>query len=400
MGSDETKALQQALTADEVAAANDLTRRWAESLPEIPGAFSGLGVWPLLSVLATGAIGATLSELLTAARLTPERAAAIPEALLTAVQDSPALRLAFGVWAGSRVTLDPEWIDGLPVDAVGSLTGDSAADKAALDAWVAHNTQGLIEQMPLDFTQRIDLVLASALSVRTTWVTPFQDHRRAFTTGPWSRLGQCRALTAMLGGDLLRVHDGGSVLTVPGDGDIDVLLALGRDDLAPREVLDMLLTAAGDPAWGRSATELAVGERAVGVEVTEYAGMRPQTGPEVDVQTVRFNVDAELDLTEQSRSLGLLLASDQHRAQFDRLAAEPVFVSQAKQTATATFSAEGFEAAAVTAFAMARAAAFTKPRHRHVKASIRFDRPFAYLARHRPSGLVLIAGWVNEPERA
>jgi serine protease inhibitor len=400
MGTDETNALQQALTADEVAAANGLTRRWFEDRPEIPAVASGLGIWPLLGILATGAIGATRGELLTAAQLTPERAAAIAEALLTAVRASPALNLAFGVWAGSRITLDPEWVDGLPVDAVGSLTGDPAADKSALDAWAARSTQGLIDRMPLDFTERIDLVLASALSVRTTWLTPFQDHRRAFTTGPWAGLGQCRALTATLGGDPLRVHERGSVLTVPGDGDIDVLLGLGRDDLDPHQTMSMLLDAADDTAWGRSATGLAAGERAVGVEIVEYMGMRPQHGPETDVQTVRFKVDSDLDLLENARQLGLILASDKDRAQFDRLAAEPVFVTQAKQTATAEFSAIGFEAAAVTALAMARAAAFAKPHHRHVKAVIRFDRPFAYLARHRPTGLVLVAGWVAEPQRA
>jgi hypothetical protein len=400
MGTDETNALQQALTADEVAAANGLTRRWFQDRPEIPAAGSGLGIWPLLGILATGAIGATRTELQTAAGLTPGRAAAIAEALLTAVQASPALRLAFGVWAGSRITLDPEWVDGLPVDAVGSLTGDPAADKAALDAWAARSTQGLIDRMPLDFTRPIDLVLASALSVRTTWLTPFQDHRRAFTTGPWAGLGQCRALTATLGGDVLRVHERGSVLTVPGDGDIDVLLALGRDGLDPHPVMDMLLDAADDPAWGRSATALAVGEGAVGVEVVEYMGMRPQHGPETEVHTVRFRVDSDLDLLENARRLGLLLASDEDRAQFDRLAAEPVYVSQARQTAMAEFSATGFEAAAVTALAMARAAGLPKFDHRHVKAVVRFDRPFAYLARHRPTGLVLIAGWVAEPQRA
>lgn len=399
MSTDETKALQQALTADEVAAANELTRRWFEHRSEIPAAASGLGIWPLLGVLATGAIGATRNELLTAARLTPERAAAIPEALLRAVEASPALRLAFGVWAGSRITLDPEWVEGLPVDAIGSLTGDAPADKAALDAWVSRSTQGLIERMPLDFSQRIDLVLASALSVRTTWATPFQE-RPALMPGTWSRLGRCHALTATLHDDLLRVTDDASVLTVPGDGDIDVLLALGREDLTPHRVTDLLLGAASDPAWGRSATDLAVGERAVGVEVVEYMGTRRQTGPEIDVETVRFHLESDLDLSESARQLGLLLASDPDRAQFDRLAAEPVFVSQAKQSATAVFSATGFEAAAVTALAMTRAASFSKPQHRHVKASVRFDRPFAYLARHRPSGLVLIAGWVAEPERA
>jgi serine protease inhibitor len=128
--------------------------------------------------------------------------------------------------------------------------------------------------------------------------------------------------------------------------------------------------------------------------------MRPQTGPEVEVQTVRFALDADLDLSDDADALGLVAASDADRAGFDRLAAEPVYVTQAKQTAVAVFSATGFEAAAVTAIAMTRAAAFAKPKHRHVRASIRFDRPFAYLARHRPSGLILIAGWVDEPELA
>ena len=27
-----------------------------------------------------------------------------------------------------------------------------------------------------------------------------------------------------------------------------------------------------------------------------------------------------------------------------------------------------------------------------------FDRPFAYYAVHRDSGLILVAGWVSEPE--
>ena len=35
--------------------------------------------------------------------------------------------------------------------------------------------------------------------------------------------------------------------------------------------------------------------------------------------------------------------------------------------------------------------------HRHRAAVATFDRPFAYLARHRPSGLILIAGWVADP---
>jgi serine protease inhibitor len=398
MGTSED-TFQRALTTADVAAANGLTRRWLASRAEIPSAASGLGIWPLLAVLATGAVADTRDELLAALGLDADRAAEAPAALLAAVRESPALSAALAVWAGKRVTLDPDWTAGLPADAVGSLTGDSAADKAALDAWAARSTRGLIPEMPLDFAQPIDLVLASALSVTTTWNTPFADHRRAFPTGPWAGLGQVRGLTATLG-DVLRIGDDASVLTVPGDGGIDVLLGLGRDGLTPHEVTAALLDAA-DPDWGLPATALAPGERAVGVEVEEYLAMRPQTGPETDVRTVRFNVRNDLDLLADARGLGLVNACDPARARFDRLAAEPVHVSQGKQACTAVFSATGFEAAAVTAFAMTRASAFiSKRRHRHTRAVIDFDRPFAYLAVHRPTGLVLVAGWVAEPEKA
>ncbi|MDN3242410.1 serpin family protein [Glycomyces tritici] len=398
MGTETT--IQDALDAREIQAANELTRRWLASRAALPAVASGLGIWPLLAALATGAVAETRDELLAAAGIDAVQASKLPAALLEAARSAPAIRLALAVWAGSRVTLDPEWTANLPVDAVGSLTGDAAADKAVLDAWASRNTGGLIERMPLDFGQPIDLVLASALSVRTTWATPFDDASRAFDHGPWAGLGRCRALTTTLRDDLLRVADDASVVTVPGDGDIDVLLGLGREGLAPQAVMNALLDAATDPAWGRSSTGLAVGERAVGVEVTEYLSVQPQTGPEVEVHTVRFKLDADLDLGEDAAALGLVTASDEDRARFDRLAAEPVYVTQAKQTATAVFSATGFEAAAVTAIAMTRAAGFVKPKHRHVRASIRFDRPFAYLARHRPSGLVLIAGWVDKPELA
>ncbi|MCD0446904.1 hypothetical protein LO763_25110 [Glycomyces sp. A-F 0318] len=390
---------QQALTAADVDAANDLTRRWLAARSEIPAAASGLGVWPLLAVLATGAEAATRDELLTAAGLDADRAARVPAALLAAAANAPAISLALGVWAGERVTLDPDWVAGLPAEAVGSLTGDPAADKAALDAWASRHTRGLIPEMPLDFTQPIDLVLASALAVRTAWATPFTDHSRAFATGPWSGLGRCHTLDATIHGDVLRVAENASVLTLEGDGDIDVLLGLGRDDLAPHAVMDALLDAAADPAWGRSAAGLDPGASAVGVTVAEYRGTRPQTAPETDVQTVRFKLDADLDLGEDAEALGLELAADEDRARFDRLAAEPVYVSQARQSCTAEFSATGFEAAAVTAIAMARAGSIPKFDHRRKKASIAFDRPFAYLARHRPTGLVLVAGWVAEPQR-
>ncbi|WP_051325734.1 serpin family protein [Glycomyces tenuis] len=393
-------AIERALKPREVRAANELTRRWFASRPHPPAAASGLGVWPLLATLATGASGETEAELLDAAGIEPERAGAIAGTLLGATRSSDAIRLALGVWAGSGITLDPDWVEALPVEAVGTLTGEPDADRATLDLWASEATDGMIERMPLDLTQRIDLVLASALMVRTRWATEFRDIATRFREGPWSGLGQCRVLANTIHDDVLRVTDDVAVLTVPGQGAVDVLLALGREGLEPGRVFDALVDAATDRTWGRSSEDMAPGEEAPGVTVTEYRSSQPQTAPEVGVQTVRFSVSADLDLSEDAAALGLVRASDEDRAEFDRLAADPTYLSQARQRCVATFSATGFEAAAVTAMAMARAAGIPQMKHTHRRASIVFDRPFAYLARHRPSGLLLVGGWVAEPERA
>ncbi|WP_051393261.1 serpin family protein [Glycomyces arizonensis] len=394
-------AIERAISPAEVRAANELARRWFASRPRPPAAAAGLGVWPLLTTLATGASGETRDELLDAAGIGPDRADSITGALLAAARTVPSIRLALGVWAGSEIALDPDWIAKLPANAIGTLTGEPDADKATLDLWASEETDGMIERMPLDLTQRIDLVLASALMVRTKWVTEFRDAAVPFRSGPWAGLGPCRVLSNTIHDDVLRVSEEAAVLTVPGHDGIDVLLGLGRDGLAPGEVMSTLFEAAGDRAWGRSSADMAVGEEAPGVTVSESRSSKPQTTPEVNVRTVRFSVSADLDLSEDAAALGLEYACDEDRAEFDRLAAEPTYVSQARQRCVAAFSATGFEAAAVTAMAMARMGGVAmKTVHWHREASIDFDRPFAYLARHRPSGLILVGGWVDEPERA
>ncbi|MCD0446903.1 hypothetical protein LO763_25105 [Glycomyces sp. A-F 0318] len=396
-------ALHDALTPADVAAANDLTRRWFAARTEVPAAASGPGVWPLLAMLAAGAVEDTLEELLAAAGLDADRAAAVPGLLLEGARNSRAIRLALGVWAGAGAALDPDWTAALPVGTVGSLTGDPAADEAALDAWAREHTDGLIDRMPLDLDEQIRLVLASALSVRTAWTVPFQDAYASFTTGPWARPGPCEILTVTYHEDVLRIGANASVLTVRGEDDIDVLLAIGLDDIAPGAVMARLFAAAKNPAWGRSPAELEPGRRGPGVRIVESFEEQPQSAPEVTARTVAFTVAADLDLLEDAEALGLELAADGDLAQFDRLAAQRLFVSQARQSCTAVFSATGFEAAAVTAVGMAYMGGLPPepPRpHRHVKAVVTFDRPFGYLVRHRPTGLFLLAGWVAEPQQA
>jgi serine protease inhibitor len=387
--------LQDALAPDEITAANELTRRWLTGRADVPAAASGLGIWALLAALATGAVGDTRDELLAAAGLDLAQAAHVLGALIDATRSDPAISLALGAWAGPRIALDPEWVAGMPISAVGSLSGDADTDRAVLDAWANRNTGGLIKRMPIDLSLPIDLLLASALLVRTTWITPFEEVHAPFSSGPWAGRGQ--VLAGLYRDDVLRVGADAAVLTVRGGDDIDVLLGLGRVEAPPQQVVSALIDAAVEPRWGRPGSELSEAAPHLGVDFVEYADEHPQTAPETSALVPAFSLSSDLDLLEDAAVLGLESASDDRRARFDRIAAQALSVGQGRQACTAVFSATGFEAAAVTAFGMDWMGGPPPLTHQHVCVRATFDRPFAYLARHRPSGLVLVAGWVAEP---
>jgi serine protease inhibitor len=68
------------------------------------------------------------------------------------------------------------------------------------------------------------------------------------------------------------------------------------------------------------------------------------------------------------------------------------------QTVTAAFSPDGFEAAAVTVVDVMFGAKDPWPKDHRLNIKVRFDRPFGFVAAHRLSRLVLIAGWVSDPQ--
>lgn len=63
------------------------------------------------------------------------------------------------------------------------LTGDVAADRAALDAWAAKRTGGLVDRMPVELTDGTEVVLASALGLRADWLRRFRDRPTLPETG-------------------------------------------------------------------------------------------------------------------------------------------------------------------------------------------------------------------------
>ncbi|ASW53146.1 serpin family protein [Plantactinospora sp. KBS50] len=402
-----------------VAAVNALTARWAGTVREGEGTvLSGAGAYPLLALLSRYAAGVARTELV-----------AVAGSPFPAL-DSPEIRLAVAAWLRDEVPPSPQWL-ALPESLRGRLTGDPATDQAALDRWAAANTGDLIRKLPAQVIDETMMILASALSVVTTWRWPFTERPCNPTSGPWqgrSLLGLGRDRFDPAGLRVVETRAGiVTLLSVPGAEDVDVVLALGPADQPAGRVLPAAIGAlpalaaavraaaadsagaadseggtdtAADSAGGTDSDGVAVTVRPVadGPGVTVRRVRAYDDRPELTVLTVAFSVQGEHDLLERADLFGLAAATDRSQGHFPGISAQPLAVSQARQSAMATFGAVGFKAAAVTALGMVAAGAIRQPSVEKELTTVCIDRPFGFLAVHRATGLVLVAGWVTDPD--
>ncbi|MFI5520292.1 serpin family protein [Streptomyces platensis] len=380
-------------------AVNDMTARWARvAVGERDTVLTAAGVWPLPALLAGPAAGPARKELAEALGTDAEHAVREGRELLAALAAADGVDAAVGVWAHRTLTLHPEWLAGLPPAAHGELTGDPTVDQAAVDAWARHHTDGLIERMPARLAPDTLLVLASALLVRTTWTEPFDEFPARPAEGPWA--GRELQVLSRSGPevDQARVHStpAGPLtdVRVAGDNGLDVHLLLGAPDLPGGEVLHHGVAALGGgyPTVSGAALTDGVGPGLGVTWVPSYDG-----APSLSLSTTGFTVGADHDLLERADLFGLATAADTSQGHFPGISDQPLAVSAARQSATATFGPLGFRAAAVTVLPVAAGSVPPPPPYRAQRISARYDRPFGFLAMHRASGLVLVAGWVATP---
>lgn len=345
-----------------------LTARWIESLPgEGSTVVSGLGVQPLLAILAELANDPARSEL-----------AAAAGGRYDGLLQTPELRMALGLWTRPEIELQPGVDRFLPPDVQGTLT-----DQAALDAWVVEQTDGLLRRMPVTLTPDVLLVLASALALKTTWALPFVEYPR----GDRRWLGRTDDDLSSV-----RVYESPAgqltVVTVVGTGEFDVRLVAG--EAGRGAVLAAALELDDEGVGG---PELLAAERsAPALQVVE--SMSPM--PSVVLSMPYFEVDAEHDLLEHPDVFGLRTAMDHSSGHFPGLSPQPLAIDQAKQAVMARFSATGFEAAAVTAMPMAPGSA-PMPGGKALQVSL--EQPFGFIAVHRPTGVPVVVGWVDMDRR-
>lgn len=367
-----------------VRASNALTGRWCATFGGGDTVVSGAGLWPLLAVLAGAASGQARDELASAVGVPAEQAHAAGLDMLKSLDTSREVSTAIGAWVRPGLILREEWVRSMPAGTVGEL-----GDPAALDAWAREQTRGLIEKFPVPITAETELALATALLARTRWASPFDEILYTPETGPWQghrgpglyRTSPPDSSVSILGNDVTRV-------IVRGKGDLDVHLLIGSD---PRHGVAVGLAALDGTADVR--TELPVGTTAPCLSVSRletYGG-----GDSVVLKLPPFEIDTEHDLTQLASLFGLSTAMDYPGSSFGGLAADPLVLDAAGQNVMARFDSAGFEAAAVTAVAIAPGGLPQKTWSTITSVSI--DRPFGFLAVDRPTGLVLVAGQVTKP---
>ncbi|WP_406065815.1 serpin family protein [Streptomyces sp. NBC_01077] len=392
-------------TSATIRAVNRMTAHWAADglAPEALAkgtAFSAAGLWPLLAFLADGACGPARGELEDALGMRADEAAEAARGLLGALARIRGSSAAVGLWVRPGLEVHGQWAAGLPDATLGRFSGDDEADKKALDAWATERTGGLIPAMPLRLDKATLLVLAAAQAVRTKWLSPFQETGlEPDDEGPWAGrdlVGLSRRTSLLDRVGVTETPTGRlTVLHVLGNTGVDVHLLLGEQDAAPGAVLAAGIGILSGTHQVVPGYRLPLGEPGPGLNVRNVrAGDRDHV---LSVTTSPFSLTAAHDLLATPALFGLTSATDAGHGHFPGVSDAPLAVQQANQSASAHFTAEGFQSATVTAFGAAAgcAASATPYVVRHIRLVL--DRPFGFLTVHRTSRLVLSAGWVAEP---
>jgi hypothetical protein len=383
---------------------------------------SPLGIWLLLAACVTAAVGSQREELESVLGCSASEAAS----LLAQFLETPpsALHAALALWVSSadRTTPLVEWSASLPP----GVERGPIPDQADADAWAARRTSGLIERFPLKITALTRLILASALASKVTWQHPFEiapaaEHLRS--SSPW--FGRVEHVLV----------DGAPVVPLmlartEVAGVVAVHFAVAEEELAvvsvaadPAVERDFVFEAAYEigrrcrddaPAEARcSLFDLPLGQ-GHSWEIVESEVAARQAGERsesiVSATLVEWSNASTLDL-QKSELFGITPALDALLALIGPHRTGDVY--DAVQSAVASYTSKGFQAAAITAATIRAMAAFQSPEEKGVRRTARlfFDHPYAAiaLAGHLSDftqqgaghtdffGVPLFCAWVSDP---
>lgn len=409
-----------ATTAELAAPLAAYARRFHAAAGEGHHVASPLGAWLLLALCGPACAGQDRSELTRVLGCEIDDAAATAAALLA--EPHPLVAAAAAVWHRQGFLTDAltSWQAGLPP----AVETGELRDQPYLDEWARRNSLGMIRSFPVELAPEIVLMLATAIATRVSWERPF-DLAPASALGPgspWaSQLGQVLRGPALEGPghrQFIAATQAGDVAvhTATARGGLLVSSIAAAPDVPAAEVLAIaydiaIAIATGQKVTRRSLFDLALGDGPLWTLTEQSAATKTSDGRAERCTAVlpAWSADSSIDLGRPG------LGFDTAASALAGLLGRDDYSYGARQACAASYSRTGFEAAAVTALAVALS--MRAGRHGVIRiAELRFGHPFAVVAvaaddRHggqrkrdgRPGpwhGMPVFSAWVTRPEEA
>ncbi|CAN6204053.1 unnamed protein product [Urochloa humidicola] len=367
--------------------------------------FSPLSIYSLLALLAEGARGATLDELLAClgAGSRGELAALVRAAAGSALADGsrsggPRVAFACGVWHDGSRALKPAY----RAAAAASYKAETRAvdfrhkpeeARKTINSWVARATSNLIDSVLEEGSVREEtgVVLANAIYFKGKWEVPF--YKDATEVDKFYLLGGAAVDAPLMRCSCwqrqrIAVHAGFKVLQLP-------YTAAAAVQLRARFSMCVFLPDARDGLWGL-----------VGRIASRPGFLRDHLPTETvavgKLRLPKFKTSfADDKLAGVLKEMGLKVTFDPARVDLSGMAEDggsgmPLVIDRVIHKAVVDVNEEGTEAAAVSVASM-RCSMSAPWRPPPVTVDFVADHPFAFFVIEEVSGTVVFAGYVLNP---
>ncbi|KAM0923803.1 hypothetical protein ACQ4PT_005317 [Festuca glaucescens] len=398
-----------------------LARSLAEENAENNLVFSPLSIYAALALLAAGARGATLDEILrvVGARLRGQLEEIVARVAGDALKDQsdsggPRVAFACGIWSELTRPLKPAFLEAVAgtykaeASTVDFINNPEAA-RGQINAWVAQATSNLIGSVfgPRSITPLTRVVLGNAIYFKGKWERPFDKKRT--TNKLFYRL------------------DGGTVDDVPFMKSRSSQFIAVRDGF---KVLKLRYQMAQAQGYAKESSDRNKRTKVSSVKPTQFSmciflpdardGLPnlvdmiasqpnflhehlPKKKVEVDEFRVpKFKLSFEGSVVTILKKLGLQLPFGDQADLSDMVERDesglPLVLSDVIHKAIIEVNEEGAEAAAVTMMSI-RVGCSMRPRPPPPQVDFVADHPFAYFIVEEATGAVVFAGHVLDPSR-
>ncbi|XP_063162760.1 glia-derived nexin [Candoia aspera] len=341
------------------------------------------GIASVLGMLQLGADGKTKKQLTTVMRYSVNGVGKVLKKINKAIvsqKNKDIVTIANVVFANSGLKLEAPFVSRnrevfqCAVKNVDFNDPNAAAE--AMNQWVKNKTEGMMDSVltPDDIDSVLTrLVVINTIYFKGLWRSRFQPEntkKRTFNGGDGkayqvpmlAQLSVFRCGTTSTPNDLWY-----NIIELPYHGEsISMLIALPAQSSTPLSAIIPHISTKTIQSW-----------------------MTTMVQKRVQVILPKFTAEAETDLKEPLKELGIRDMFDQSKANFAKITrSESIHVSQILEKAKIEVSEDGTKAsAATTAIVTAR----SSPPWFVV------DRPFLFFIRHNPTGAVLFMGQISKP---